>query len=249
MMRRPSRHAIMVAVLLLLLVVGVMVLGARRQALRDRLMRVDPEAILDQPELASAALAIGQRAFADHCASCHGQGRADRLRGVPDLSDGDFLYGSGQVAEIEQIILHGIRSGDPRGWNLASMPAYAKPRPYAAEPIPAMVPGDVQDMVQYILARHGNKGDEAAAARGARLYAGRGACYDCHGPDGGGDETIGAPNLLDDVWLYGDGSARAIARSLTSGRAGVSPAYAHVLTPIEARATAVYVASLHRYAH
>jgi cytochrome c oxidase cbb3-type subunit 3 len=211
---------------------------------RDRLMRADPERILGQPDLARTALRIGREGFAAHCATCHGQGGADPARGVPDLTDQDFLYGTGRVGEIEQIVLHGIRSGDPRGWQLASMPAYATPRPYPTQPIPPLTPGGVSDVTQFLMRKHGGETDAAAADRGARLYAGGGGCWDCHSSDAGGDAAIGAPNLVDDVWLYGNGSPAAIARSIADGRAGISPAFARMLAPADARAIAVYVASL-----
>ena len=223
------------------------VVATHSRHMRDDIMRADPETILDQPRLAHAALAIGQKGFAAHCASCHGQGEGNPARGIPDLTDRDFLYGSGQVAEIEQIVLHGIRSGDSRGWQLAAMPAYGHAKPYAAEPIPPMSPGQIQDVIQFLLRKHGVETDAQAADRGAKLYAGNGGCYDCHGNDGGGDEAIGAPNLLDDAWLYG-GSPAVLTRTITYGRAGSSPAYARSLSPVEARSIAVYVAalSLHR---
>jgi cytochrome c oxidase cbb3-type subunit 3 len=219
---------------------------ARARDARDALMRADPEVILNTPGLARTALTLGRDGFVEHCASCHGTGGPDPARGVPDLTDGDFLYGSGQVAEIEQIVLHGIRSGDPRGWQLAAMPAYAHAKPYAAEPIPPMTPAQIRDVIQFLQLKHGSATDAASAARGAKLYAGSGGCYDCHGNDAGGDEAIGAPNLLDDVGLYG-GSPAALERTLREGRAGMSPAFARALSPVQARAIAVYVAALARH--
>lgn len=237
-------------VALLVLFAALAVLGAgkvRAHRAEAEIMRADPETVLDRPELARVALADGQSGFAKHCASCHGTGAGDPARGIPDLTDGDFLYGEGQVGEIEQIILHGIRSGDRRGWHLASMPAYATPRPYAEEPIPPMTPAQLTDVTQFLMAKHGRASDQAAALRGEGIFAGSGGCYDCHGKDAGGDEAIGAPNLLDDVWLYGDGSPRAIEQTLERGRAGFSPAFARTLTPTEAREIAVYVASLAKH--
>lgn len=219
-------------------------IAARAHATRDRLMRADPRAILGDPALSRAALAIGRDGFAAHCATCHGSGAGVPLRGVPDLTDQDFLYGTGQVDDIEEIILHGIRSGDPRGRKLASMPAYATARPYVAEPIPPLSPDGVRDVTEFLIQRHGAPVDPAAADRGARIYAGSGGCWDCHGRDAGGDDAIGAPNLIDDIWLYGGGSRAAIARSIANGRAGISPAFARKLSPSDARAIAVYVASL-----
>ncbi|WP_293882062.1 c-type cytochrome [Sphingomonas sp.] len=217
---------------------------ASNRAGRDALMRADPERSLADPRLAPVALRIGRTQFADHCASCHQDGRPDRGRGVPDLTDGEHLYGTGSVAEIEQIVLYGIRSGSPRGWNLAAMPAYASAKPSASEPVPAMTPRAIADVTQYLMQRRGNPADAPAAGRGAILFAGSGGCWDCHAADGGGNDAIGAPSLIDDVWLYGDGSAASIARSIAYGRHGFSPAFKSKLSPVEARAVAVYVASL-----
>lgn len=233
--------------LVLLLVAALVLLGMRalhRRDLGDRLMRADPESVLADPTLAGFALEQGKAGFATHCAACHGTGKGDPTRGIPDLTDGDTLYGEGQVSEIEAIVLHGIRSGDPRGWDLADMPAYSHQKPYAREPIPPLTPSQIADVTQYLLRLHGRAKDAAAAERGQILFKTNGACWDCHGNDGGGDTAVGAPNLLDDVWLYGDGSAGQIAASIANGRGGKSPAFAKVLSPLQARAIAVYVASL-----
>lgn len=243
-MGRWSRQiwgALAIATLVVVLIAWVKLADAHR--MRHAIIRADPNTILDQPEIAQAALSLGHQGFVAHCASCHGVGRGDQARGIPDLTDGDHLYGSGQVDEIEQIILHGIRSGDPRGWQLASMPAYARAKPYGAEPIPPMSPAQIRDVVQFLMIKHGVETDRPAAARGAKFYAGSGGCYDCHATDGGGDEAIGAPNLLDDAWLYGSSPA-ALTRTIMGGRAGASLAFSHVLSPVEARTIAVYVAAL-----
>ena len=51
-------------------------------------------------------------------------------------------------------------------------------------------------------------------------------CAACHGADLHGNPQIGAPNLTDDVWLYGDGSIYEIERTLLYGvRSGVSNAH------------------------
>ena len=245
-MTRSLRLITMLSVSMALLgtVVAAAVATRDRHA-REQLMRVDPETILDRPALARTALALGQAGFRQHCASCHRDGSPDQARGIPDLTDQDFLYGTGKVAEIEQIVLHGIRSGDPRGWQLASMPAYAHAKPYSLEPIPPMAPRQIRDVIQFLQFKHGADTDPAAAARGAKLYAGSGGCYDCHGNDAAGDEAIGAPNLLDDAWLYG-GTPAALELTIREGRGGRSPAYSRVLTAEEARAIAVYTASLSR---
>lgn len=209
----------------------------------DAILRADPETILHRTDLAPRALALGRDGFGAHCAACHGSGRGDPARGIPNLRDHDFLYGTGQVAEIEAIVLHGIRSGDPRGWHLAAMPAYSRQVPYPAEPaIKPLTPAEIGDVVAYLL--QGRATDRDAAARGHAIFVGRGACWDCHEPDGTGNPAVGAPNLDDAVWLYGEGSAAALTATLTRGRAGACPAFARVLSQLEARSIAVYVASL-----
>lgn len=240
-MRHRNLALAVVAVVIVVAVGATIVFHAGR--LRAELIRADPDAILTRPDLAKAAIDRGRSGFAKNCASCHADGRPDRDRGIPDLTDRDFLYGSGRVDELEQIVLHGIRSGDPRGYQLASMPAYGRPKPYAAEPLPPLSPQGVRDVVQFLLTAGARKADPASAARGAQLYTTAG-CYDCHGRDAGGDEAIGAPSLIDDIWLYGDGSPGAIQRSVAGGRAGFSPAFGRSLSAVDARAIAVYVASL-----
>jgi len=51
-------------------------------------------------------------------------------------------------------------------------------------------------------------------------------CAACHGADMRGNPALGAPNLTDDVWLYGDGSLYDIERTLLYGiRSGADNAH------------------------
>jgi len=235
---------ILLAATAVLVLIAAIVHVSLRAHTRDALMLADPETILSDPSLRTTAIGLGTDVFARHCTACHGaEGRGNRQVGAPNLTDGDWLYGSGQVAEIEEITLHGIRSGDPRGWDQASMPAYGRARPYTREPIPPLSPGEITSVVGFLRSLHGAPLD-GAAVRGKVIFVGRGACWDCHADDASGDSAIGVPNLLDDVWLYGDGSARALFNSIAGGHAGISPAFSHTLSPVEARAVAAYVASL-----
>jgi cytochrome c oxidase cbb3-type subunit 3 len=212
--------------------------------LEARMMRSDPQAILADPALAGFAVERGRSGFAAHCSRCHGDGRADPARGIPSLRDRTWLYGTGTVAEVEGVILHGIRSGNARGWALADMPAYARQRPYGREAIEPLDPRGLADVTEFVRSLGGHRVDPAAALRGKALFEGKGACWDCHGPDARGDAAIGAPDLTDAEWLHGDGSAPSIARSIALGRAGKSPAFGRLIAPARARAIAVYVVSL-----
>jgi len=243
--RTNAAISAVLAIAVLAIASVALVLHVQQQRRGEALLRADPDRVLASPALRRTAIDIGRPAFVRECAGCHGpRGGGDRLRSTPDLRDGEYLYGSGKPDEIEQIVLYGIRAGFSRGKNLASMPAYGRAEPYAGEPIPPLGPAGIADVTQFVLSLSGRSTDPEAAARGRAIYQGAGGCYDCHSGDGRGDPGIGAPNLADAVWLYGDGSARSIAQSITYGRAGTCPAFVTRITPLQARAIAIYVASL-----
>ena len=148
------------------------------------------------------------------------------------------------MSQIEEIVRYGIRAGNRRGWNLAIMPAYARLKSGTKEGPSYQTPQQVADLTQFVLSFTGRATDTEAAVRGGVTYNAAG-CWDCHGRDVQGDPAIGAPGLTDDEWLYG-GRPEDIRRSITQGRAGISPAFANKLTPGEQRSVAVYVASLAR---
>lgn len=63
-----------------------------------------------------------------------------------------------------------------------------------------------------------------ATAQARPLYARH--CAACHGSDMRGNPKIGAPDLTDSVWLYGDGSVYGIERTILYGiRSGESKAH------------------------
>ena len=231
--------------LLALLAFAAAIAGFRlwhRQA-QSAVLRADPAHILDQPALRRVALDGGREVFKDHCASCHGPaGKGDARLGAADLTDSEYLYGTGTVAQIEDIARYGIRSGNKHGWNLAVMPAYGRKITKASENQLTQSPAEIGDLVQYILSFTARATDMAAVERGAATYT-KAGCWDCHGRDLGGDPAIGAPALTDSIWLYG-GSADDIGRTISRGRAGMSPAFARTITPSQLRNVAVYVASL-----
>lgn len=211
---------------------------------RAALLRGDPESILTIPDLRHVAVREGGQVYQARCATCHGTaGKGDPTLGAPDLTDAEHLYGAGTVHEIEEIVRHGIRSGDPRGWHLAGMPAYATARPYENEPLPPLTPAQIADVTQFVLGLGGRATDHDAAERGSSLYQNVAGCWDCHGRNAAGDPAIGAPSLTDDIWHYG-GTAADIGRSIAYGRGGRCPAFKNVLSAIEVRSVAVYVASL-----
>jgi cbb3-type cytochrome c oxidase subunit III len=224
----------------ILVIAGTYLVG--QAGMRARLMRADPDAIVQNSELERFAIAYAQPSYDLHCASCHGDHlQGDRRNGIPDLTHPAWLYGEGRVAQIEHTILHGIRAGDPKGWNLADMPAFAQPNPYKRYRIEPLEPGDIRDVIEFLLVTAGKPGDRAAADRGSKIFSVKGQCFDCHSPDAQGDAAIGAPNLIDDIWLYGTGSREDIYDSIARGRAGICPAWVQELSPVTIRALAVLV--------
>ncbi len=106
-----------------------------------------PDSIPNDPRLMRYAIPRGRSAYSEHCASCHG-GRlqGDPRKGVPNLTDADWLYGSGRIGEIERIVLYGIRAGHSKTQKLADMPAFARADPYARYRIDPLKPGEVDDV-------------------------------------------------------------------------------------------------------
>jgi len=211
-----------------------------------QILTIDPDLVAGRQDLVAFALPRGRSGFEQHCASCHGAaGRGAPSRGVPDLTDQDWLYGSGKVSEVETVILYGVRAPHPKTWKLARMPAYARRVPYPPEPaLQSLSPGDIGDVVSFLLAVEGRGRASEASLRGGAIFGGRGGCYDCHGPDAHGDPGVGAPNLTDDIWLYGSGRPQEIFDTIAYGRAGVCPAWAGRLKPALIREIALYVHSL-----
>lgn len=212
---------------------------------RAQLLRSDPDLVPAQSAMMAYALPRGATIFSVNCASCHGDhGQGDRGFGVPDLTDRDWLYGAGRVSDIQQTVRYGIRSADARGRDLAYMPAYALPVPYDREKLLSLSPSDIHDVVAFLFQSEGRKADPASVARGHQIFDGRGGCWDCHGGDGRGDSEVGAPNLMDNIWLYGDGSSGDVFRSIADGHKGVCPAWAGKLSPAAILEVSLFVWSL-----
>jgi len=218
----------------------------RGRYLEANLLRADPVSTPSDATLMRFATGRGQSLFDARCASCHGRaGHGDRAKGIPDLTDDDWLYGTGQAIDIERVIAYGIRSHHPKAWNLAVMPAFGRPRPSEADAkIVPLAPPQIGDLIEFILHEQGRDADSAGTARGESLYRGAGGCYDCHSMDLRGDAAIGVPNLIDNITLYGDGSRQALFMSIANGRSGVCPAWVGQISPAGIRELALYVYSL-----
>jgi len=206
------------------------------------LMRADPDTVPGDADLAAFAIAYARPVYEQHCASCHGAAlQGDRTRGIPALVAHQWLYGGGRVAEIERTILYGIRAGNTKTRHLADMPGFARAVPYPGYALDPLEPGDIRDVVEYLINAAGKPAEADAAERGAQIFARKGQCFDCHERDARGDDAIGAPSLVGSEWLYGTGTRQDLYDSIAGGRQGSCPAWSGTLSPVTIRALAVLV--------
>lgn len=168
------------------------------------------------------AMKVGQRLFANNCSVCHGSAGRGAI-GFPNLTDNDWLYGGTEEA-IKATLTNG---------RMGNMPAKGLN--------PAMTNAQVDDMVHYLLSFSERSDNAEAAERGAAMY--QTACAACHGADAKGNQAIGAPNLTDNIWLYGS-TPKRITHTLLYGRAGVMPAQLERLGEEKIHLLTAYVKSL-----
>jgi len=198
-----------------------------RGAEAQKLKTVSLAQIEKDPQLQAYALAVGQSIFGDNCATCHGVGGTGG-KGYPNLRDDVWLWG-GSLEDIQHTIQVGVRSDNPNT-RFSQMPAFGRDQ--------MLKPEQIDDLTEYVVALSHRKADPAAVARAAPVFAEQ--CVACHGPEGKGDQTKGAPNLTDRDWLYG--SARADIRGqIWNGRGGVMPTWERRFSPETIKALAVYV--------
>ncbi len=218
---------------------GATLLAHKREV---ELLTADADLTPANPRLSALAQKIATPVFHARCAGCHGDNlQGDRAKGVPNLTAGHWLYGFGEVSEIERTITYGIRSGRPKHWDLASMPAFGTATPYAKYHIEPLKPDEIRELAEYIVSLSGKTADHDTAARGHALYMGRGLCFDCHAENAGGDPAVGAPSLTGETWLYGDGTRDDLFQSIAHGHAGVCPGWTGQADATAIRALAVYI--------
>ena len=203
---------------------------AAQGGLRDKLAATPIERIKDDPDLLRFALAGGAAAFQANCAPCHGRG-AQGFTGYPNLNDDDWIWG-GTIEDIHKTISNGVRS-DQKDARASQMPRYGLDKLLEEQ--------QIADVAEYVLSLSGKSVEAVAVAKGQKVYVDQ--CSSCHGPDGKGNKEQGAPNLTDDIWLYG-GSRQAILESIRTGRGGMMPAWVGRLDLITIKSLAVYVHSL-----
>jgi cytochrome c oxidase cbb3-type subunit 3 len=185
--------------------------------LYEQYLREDLKALAANPE----ALKTGERLFVNYCTGCHGSD-ARGATGFPNLRDNDWLYG-GDPEVIKTSILNG-RSGVMPAWGAA------------------LGPEGVFQVAEYVISLSGKRTvNEEAAAKGKEKFMQ--TCVACHGPEGKGNQALGAPNLTDSIWLYGSGQ-KTVMDVIEKGRNGRMPAHKDFLGEAKVHLLAAYIYSL-----
>ena len=187
------------------------------------------EEILNDPALYSFAVSGGAASFKDNCATCHGIG-AEGFKGYPNLNDDDWLWG-GTIEDISYTLHHGIRA-DNYDTRISEMPAFGRDGLLKREEINAVV-----DYVEFL-----NSGEKTQNFEAGQVVFEQ-QCTSCHGADGKGLREFGAPNLTDEIWLYGSGRA-SIYETIYNGRAGMMPAWKGRLDENTIKQLAIYLHQL-----
>lgn len=203
----------------------------QRSAMTAKLAASSLEEIRQDPEMFAFARAQGKASFGDNCAPCHGAGGGG-AKGYPNLNDDDWLWG-GSLEQVQQTIQFGVRSTNDQGHS-GSMPAFGRDGMLNREEV-----SHVADYVRSLSGLPAEKGADLAA--GAKVFADN--CAACHGDKGQGMQALGAPNLTDQIWLFGSDRA-TIVEGINNGRGGVMPAWHGRLDDTTIKALTLYVHSL-----
>ncbi len=204
---------------------------AANSEISARLASADLAAIATTPELQAYATSAGAAIFRTNCSQCHGSGAAGvQASGYPNLLDDDWLWG-GDIASIHTTITHGVRNDTDPDTRFSQMPAFGE----------ILERAQIDQVVQHVLAISGQDHDASLAGLGAVVFAEN--CAACHGEAGIGNRELGAPNLTDAIWLYGN-STEKLLQTVTYARNGVMPNWNNKLSETQIRAVAAYVHQL-----
>lgn len=190
--------------------------NARYAPIYEKYMAMAIPDLANDPE----ARKIGQRLFLNYCSSCHASD-ARGAKGFPNLTDAEWLWG-GAPERIEETILKGRSS---------AMPAWG----------PALGSKGVEEVANYVLTLSGRKADPELAKAGEKTF--KTNCFACHGPDGKGNQMLGAPDLTNASWLWG-GDIETIKETITHGRTNRMPSHEEFLGKEKVHLLAGYVYSV-----
>jgi len=208
--------------------------AAARANWADQIMALDYEEISADPALMQIVNETGHTLFGDNCAVCHGV-QAMGGPGFPNLRADAWLWG-GNPEEIHETIRVGINS-DHEETRISQMMAFGRDA--------VLERGEVLAVASYVrsLSQPPAPADAARIEEGRELFADN--CSSCHGEDASGVPELGAPNLADDIWLYGS-DAQSVFTTIYSGRQGHMPHWDQRLKPLDLKLLTLYVSNLEK---
>ena len=206
---------------------------ARNDVLFAQILETEPAELAQNEDLHRFAVNAGASVFKAQCSQCHGAGGGGvQAGGFPSLLDDDWLWG-GKPADIVQTVTYGIRNEDYPDARYSQMPSFGRDG--------LLTEDEIRQAANFVLSLSGADHDAELASAGAEVFDYN--CSACHGPNGGGNQDLGAPALNDQIWLYG-GSEQTVYESIYNARFGVMPGFTDRLREGEVRAVAAYVHQL-----
>lgn len=169
------------------------------------------------------ALKIGKSLFINNCSLCHGLD-AKGGNGFPNLTNNKWLYG-GSPEEIKMTITNGRRG---------KMPPYISIIGSEEE---------IESTALYVISLSDSDVSPVLTSKGKIKF--NTICSACHGLNAKGNKFIGAPDLTDPQWVYGNGIEN-IKNSIKFGRNGVMPSHKDVLTKEQIHILTAYIYSLNK---
>ena len=179
----------------------------------------------------------GARLFADNCAVCHGT-NAEGGPGFPSLVDDQWLWGGTPDAIMETLRV-GINANND-DTRTSQMTAFGETDFLDREQRRALT-----TFVLSLSNTHGSDSlDQEEITLGQGLFLAQ--CASCHTDTGRGMQSVGAPNLTDEFWIYG-GDRKSISSTIYSGRMGVMPHWESRLSEVDRKVLTLHILNLGAY--
>jgi cytochrome c oxidase cbb3-type subunit 3 len=205
-----------------------------RRTWKQRVETSSFEDLQNDRDVMEAVRQTGRTLFGDNCAACHGSD-AKGNKGFPNLTTSSWLWG-GDPETIAETVRVGVNSGHAES-RVSQMPAFGRGGILSRT--------DVENVVAYVRTLSArNPEDEILRERiaaGQTIFAAN--CAACHGEDGAGTAGVGAPNLTDQVWLYG-GDPQSVFTTVWRGREGHMPSWEGRLSAVDRKVLVLYLATL-----
>lgn len=201
----------------------------KRSVYLEKISKLDFKQIEQDQDLMNFALNGGRTSFKENCAACHGSG-AQGAKGFPNLNDDDWLWG-GKIEDIYTTLKYGIRATHEKTRS-NQMPSFGLDK--------VLKQDEIEKVTNYVLSLS-NPEDKKQNQEGEKIF--KANCIACHGVDGKGNRALGAPNLTDAIWLYGN-SKEDVIFTIYYARNGVMPYWSDRLSDATIKQLALYVYSL-----